>query len=42
MRTLEDAPDTWRDLQVNGMKTDWSWGARAADYEAVLEAALVG
>jgi starch synthase len=39
MGTLEDSPDTWRRLQVNGMTTDWSWGARAAEYESVLEAA---
>jgi starch synthase len=39
MRTLEEAPDAWRRLQVNGMTTDWSWDGRAVEYEAVLEAA---
>jgi len=39
MRTLVDEPDTWRRMQVNGMTTDWSWQARAADYEQVLATA---
>jgi starch synthase len=42
MRTLENSPDAWRRLQINGMTTDWSWGARAPAYEAVLEAAVRG
>jgi starch synthase len=42
MATLENSPDTWRRLQVNGMTTDWSWTARAGEYEAVLEGAIRG
>jgi len=38
---LEDAlaahesRDEWRRLVVNGMKKDFSWGSRAAEYRAV-------
>jgi len=28
----------WERMQVNGMTVDWSWEARAAEYEAVYTA----
>lgn len=42
MRTLEETPDVWRRLQVNGMTVDWSWDGRAVEYESVLEEAAAG
>ncbi|MFV9672791.1 MAG: glycogen synthase [Acidimicrobiia bacterium] len=33
-------PDLWRTVQVNGMTRDWSWDARAVEYEAIYESVL--
>ncbi|MFQ5555551.1 MAG: glycogen synthase, partial [Acidimicrobiia bacterium] len=33
-------PSLWRSLQVAGMTADWSWDARAAEYEAVFATAV--
>ena len=40
MRYRRDSPKLWRELQVRGMKADWSWNARVGEYEAVFEEAL--
>ncbi len=37
MRYRRNIPTLWRELQVRGMTTDWSWSARAVEYEAVYE-----
>lgn len=42
MDTYQRHPERWQALQLNGMRTDWSWPARAAEYEAVFEAAAAG
>ncbi len=34
-------PELWRTVQVNGMKRDWSWDARAVEYEAIYESVVV-
>lgn len=39
-RYHDELPDLWRMMQVNGMARDWSWDARAADYEIVYESVL--
>ena len=39
MDTYQRHPDRWQGIQVNGMTADWSWTARAAEYEAVFESA---
>ncbi len=33
-------PDLWRTMQVNGMARDWSWDARAVEYEEIYESVL--
>ena len=40
MRYRRNIPELWRELQGNGMTTDWSWDPRAAQYEAVFAQAL--
>jgi starch synthase len=35
MRYHLGLPRLWNRMQMNGMTTDWSWEARAAEYEAV-------
>jgi starch synthase len=40
MRYRGDIPRLWRELQARGMETDWSWDARAAEYEAVFASAI--
>lgn len=37
MRYREALPELWRTIQARGMRTDWSWDARAHEYEAVYE-----
>jgi starch synthase len=37
MRYRLALPDLWREMRVNGMTRDWSWDARAGEYEAVYE-----
>jgi starch synthase len=36
---FRDEPDRWSAIQRNGMSQDWSWAARAGEYESVYEAA---
>jgi starch synthase len=38
MDTYQRHPERWLALQMNGMHADWSWSARAAEYEAVFDA----
>jgi glycogen synthase len=40
MRYQRNIPALWRELQIRGMTTDWSWDARAGEYEAVFEEAF--
>ncbi len=40
MRYRTNIPSLWRELQVRGMATDWSWDARAAEYEDVIAGAV--
>ncbi len=40
MRYRRDIPALWRALQARGMSADWSWDARAAEYEALFEEAV--
>jgi starch synthase len=35
MRYYNGLPRLWDRMQVNGMRVDWSWDARAVEYEAV-------
>jgi starch synthase len=35
MRYRSALPDLWRTMRINGMTRDWSWDARAVEYEAV-------
>jgi starch synthase len=36
---FRDEPDRWSAIQRNGMSRDWSWAARAGEYESVYAAA---
>jgi len=38
MRYRAALPDLWREMRINGMTRDWSWDARAGEYEALYEA----
>jgi starch synthase len=40
--TYAERPRVWRALQVRGMTRDWSWDARAAEYEDVYVRAAAG
>ncbi|KXZ41848.1 hypothetical protein GPECTOR_263g678 [Gonium pectorale] len=40
LTVYEHHPDKWRAIQVAGMRRDFSWGRAAAQWEAVMEAAL--
>lgn len=40
MRYRSAMPDLWRRMQINGMTRDWSWDARAAEYEAIYESVV--
>jgi starch synthase len=40
LATYRGAPRTWRRLQVNGMKKDFSWDRSAAEYVKVYKRAL--
>jgi len=42
MRYREGFPDLWAAMQRRGMTADWSWQARAAEYEKVFTEALAG
>ncbi|MFO0878531.1 MAG: glycogen synthase GlgA [Gemmataceae bacterium] len=35
LHLLRDEPDTWRTIQRNGMRQDWSWERSAAEYVAL-------
>lgn len=37
LEVFRDAPDTWRRLQVNGMRRDFSWERSAAEYVQVYK-----
>ena len=41
MHYQSSMPDLWRTVQINGMTRDWSWDARAVEYEAVYESVVV-
>ena len=41
MRYWSAMPDLWQKLQVNGMTRDWSWSARAVEYEAIYDSVVV-
>jgi starch synthase len=41
LATYHGSPKTWRRLQVNGMKKDFSWDRSAAEYVKVYKRALV-
>lgn len=34
-------PGLWQELQINGMTRDWSWSARAVEYEAIYDSVVV-
>jgi len=38
MRYRMALPDLWREMRINGMTRDWSWDARAEEYEAIYDA----
>jgi glycogen synthase len=38
MRYRAALPDLWREMRINGMTKDWSWDARAGEYEALYGA----
>ncbi|MEN8113703.1 MAG: glycogen/starch synthase [Actinomycetota bacterium] len=40
MRYHDEIPDLWRTMQMNGMTRDWSWDARASEYEAIYESVM--
>jgi len=40
MRYRSAMPDLWRDLQSNGMTRDWSWSARAVEYEEIYDSVV--
>ncbi|MEN8234780.1 MAG: glycogen/starch synthase [Actinomycetota bacterium] len=40
MRYHGEIPDVWRVMQVNGMGHDWSWDARAVEYEAIYKSVV--
>jgi starch synthase len=41
MRYKAAMPVLWRTVQVNGMTGDWSWDARAVEYEEIYESVVV-
>lgn len=41
MRYQSSIPDLWERIQINGMTRDWSWDARAAEYEEIYESVIV-
>ena len=41
MHYRSSMPDLWRTAQVNGMTRDWSWDARAVEYEEIYESVVV-
>jgi starch synthase len=40
MRYHTHTPGVWRTMQRNGMTRDWSWTARASEYEAIYESVV--
>ena len=40
MRYRLAMPGLWNRIQTNGMTYDWSWSARAKEYEAIYESVL--
>jgi len=42
MRYREGFPDLWAGMQRRGMSTDWSWDARAHEYEALFAEIIRG
>jgi starch synthase len=42
MHYQSSMPKLWKTIQVNGMTRDWSWDARAVEYEAIYESVAVG
>ena len=41
MHYRSSMPDLWRRAQINGMTRDWSWDARAVEYEEIYESVVV-
>ena len=41
MHYRSSMPDLWRKAQINGMTRDWSWDARAVEYEEIYESVVV-
>ncbi len=41
MRYWSAMPDLWTEVQVNGMTRDWSWSARAVEYEVIYDSVVV-
>jgi starch synthase len=40
MRYESAMPDLWRKIQRNGMTRDWSWSARAVEYQAIYDSVM--
>jgi len=41
LRVYREHPQRWRELMLNGMRQDWSWGTAATRYEQIFAWALM-
>ena len=40
MRYRSSIPGLWKEMQINGMTKDWSWSARAVEYEEIYDSVV--